>query len=282
MMKNLIINADDFGLHPFINQAIIQGHRQGCITSTSIMPTGSAFEDAVKLGLQTPTLGVGVHLTLVAEKPLLDLSKVKTLVAQNGQFLQDHIAFIRKFMLRQIDLNEICLELAVQIERVIDTGLVITHLDSHQHLHVFPGIIDVVLHLAEKYKIKALRIPAESYFFTGGYNADLKRTFGKWGLTYFARNARKKALQKHLSMSDYFFGMLAGGHLSSCYLANIIHCLPEGSSEIMIHPGLHSEILQETFQWNYSWEKELAAVLDRNILNALQEKNINLTSFGAL
>lgn len=281
-MKKLIINADDFGLHPLINQAIMQGHRQGCITSTSLMPTGAAFEDAVALSFQTPTLGVGVHLTLVAEKPLLDLSKVKTLVAQNGQFPQEHTAFIRKLMLGQINLNEVYLELSAQIERVVHTGLMITHLDSHQHLHVLPGIIDVVLHLAEKFKIEALRIPAEPYFFTGGYKADLKRTFGKWGLTFFARNARKKAKKKRLTVPDYFFGMLAGGHLSRPYLANIIHCLPEGSSEIMIHPGLHSEILEEAFRWNYNWEKELAAVLDKDILNTLQEKNINLTSFGAL
>ena len=109
-MRNLIINADDFGLHTDINQAIIQAHQEGCLTSTSLMPTGNAFSEAVDLSFKNPTLGIGVHLTLVAEKPMLDPAKVKSLVDQDGFFFKDYTVFIKKYVMGTIDFNEVAAE----------------------------------------------------------------------------------------------------------------------------------------------------------------------------
>lgn len=281
-MKKLIVNADDFGLHPSVNQAIIKGYTEGIITSTSIMPTGKFFHEAVNLGLNTPNLGIGIHLTLVAEKPCLPIASIKSLVDNEEKFYANYIDFIKKYFMGKIVKDEVYKELEAQIKIVRETGLSITHIDSHQHLHVLPGVIDIVIALAQKYSIGAIRIPAEKYLFCGGYHAGAKRIVGKYGLTYLANCAKTKVKKYGLKTPDYFFGMLAGGNMSKLYLDNMIKALPIGVSEIMIHPGLDSTILQKEFGWNYHWENELQATLHQDTKQLIHECGITLSSFGAL
>ena len=106
-MKRLIVNADDFGLHSEVNKAIIQGYQRGCIRSTSLMPTGAAVEEASQLARENPWLGIGIHLTLVAENPLLPRDKVSTLLAANGKFHADHMVFIKNYLLGSIDKGQL-------------------------------------------------------------------------------------------------------------------------------------------------------------------------------
>ena len=281
-MKKLIVNADDFGLHADVNQAIIQGHKLGCITSTSLMPTGTAAEAAAALAKETPTLGVGVHLTLVAERPVLPPEKVPSLVDADGRFFPDHMVFIKKYLMGKIAMAELRAECAAQIERIEDWGLKPTHLDSHQHLHVLPGLFDICLELAEKHRIKKMRLPAEAYTFSGGYPADKGRMIAKCGLTFLAQLARCKAKKKGMVMPDHFFGMVAGGHMEEKYFQAVLEALPEGSSEIMIHPGLHSDILGQSYAWQYHWTDEYKAVTAARVLQYIKENQINLISFKEL
>jgi len=281
-VKNLIINADDFGLAEDVNQAIIQGHQSGCITSTSLMPTGAAVEGAVQLAKDVPTLGVGVHLTLVAEKPVLSPDKVPSLVDENGYFFADHMVFIKKYLCGNIDMAELRLECEAQIERVESFGIVPTHLDSHQHLHVLPKIMSLCLDLAKRHHIEKMRIPAEGYTFSGGYPATKGRMLAKCGLTFLAERARLKAKQAKIAVPDHFFGMVAGGHMQECYLQNILAALPTGTSEIMMHPGLHSELLAKQYTWQYHWTDEYNAVTSANVLQYIKENHVNLISFKEL
>ena len=167
-MKKLIINADDFGRHQSINNAIIQGHVSGCITSASIMPGGNAFQDAVDKAIEHPQLGIGIHLTLIGEKPVMNPSEIPTLVDDKGYLLKEYPQFLNRFLRGEINLSEVRAELSAQIDKVVASGVRITHIDSHQHLHVLPGIIDIVLDIAEKHNIKSLRIPNVPLGFTGG------------------------------------------------------------------------------------------------------------------
>jgi hopanoid biosynthesis associated protein HpnK len=281
-MRNLIINADDFGLHTDINQAIIQAHQEGCLTSTSLMPTGNAFSEAVDLSFKNPTLGIGVHLTLVAEKPMLDPAKVKSLVDQDGFFFKDYTVFIKKYVMGTIDFNEVAAEFTAQIEHIRSTGIAITHLDSHQHLHVLPKITNICLTLAKQYNIKKMRIPEEAYFFSGGYQTDYKRIIGKCGLTFLASLARQKIRKNHMNGPEHFFGMLAGGHMSEAYVLRILKALPEGTSEIMMHPGLHSKLLNLQYGWNYHWSDEYQALISPLVLQYIKDNHVNLISFKEL
>lgn len=281
-MKLLIVNADDFGLHPAVNRGIIAGHVNGCISSTSIMPGGGAFEDAAALAAAHPRLGVGVHLTLVGEKPVLDPSEVPSLVDGDGRFPGQYPRFIAGFARGRVNLAEVRKELEAQVEKVMAAGLAVTHLDSHQHLHVLPGVIDITLDIAVRFGIRALRIPAESPLYFGGYPFAAGRLAGRGGLWALAVVAARKARRRGLRAPDSFFGMLAGGNMRLEYLQAVLRALPEGASEIMLHPGDDDNALGTAFSWNYRWQDELAAVTDAALLSGLAERGIKLISFREL
>lgn len=281
-MKRLIVNADDFGLHEQINKGIIKGFRDGFITSASLMWSAPAYKDAVSSAVENPGLGIGIHLTLIGSiEPVLPEKGVKTLLDGNGAFLPDYRVFAKRFYSGKIRKDEVEAEMRAQIERALASELNITHLDSHQHLHVFPGIIDIVIRLCREYKIKAVRIPKEDYLFCGGFNAK-KRFVARGGLSFFAARAADRLKGAGILFPDHFFGMLAGGNLNEKLVRNIILSLPDGTSEIMTHPGIENGELARKFDWNYHWEKELEAFLSDENKYLLKQQNVALTDFGGL
>ena len=281
-MKQLIINADDFGLNEMVNIGIIQGHTAGIITSTTIMPCGKAFEQAVSLASANKQLGIGVHLTLVGEKPICDPATIKSLVDTDGYLSPQYPHFLLHYCIGKIQLDDIKKELTAQVQKVADCGLPITHLDSHQHMHVVPGIIEITLAIAKKFHIKRIRIPAEPYLFLGGYPFSSVRFASRAGLTGLAQLARKKAKGQGIAAPEHFFGMLAGGNMHEEYLLHIIDALPEGISEIMIHPGTDDAILHTIYNWNYHWQAELSAVTSSTVYQHIAKNNIQLISFREL
>lgn len=281
-MKRLIVNADDFGLHPSINAGILDGYKNGIITSTSIMPTGLAFEGAVSIAEKNKKLGIGVHLTLVGEHPCANIDLIPSLVDNNGLLPKHYPYFLLNFLSGKIDKLDIQKELFAQVKKVVESGLSITHLDSHQHMHVVPGVIDIVIALAKKFNIHSIRIPAEPYLFLGNYPAGFTRILARGGLTFLAEKARKKVERAGLSTTHHFFGMLAGGNMQEVYLKEILTRLPQGTSEIMMHPGGNNRKLADCYSWQYQWEYELAALKSSHIKNMILSKNINLISFEHL
>lgn len=281
-MKRLIVNADDFGLHSEVNKAVIRGYREGCIRSASLMPTGTAVEEASRLARENPGLGIGVHLTLVAENPLLPRDRVSTLLGPDGKFHADHVVFIKNYAQGKIDRAQLYEECEAQIARAMSLGLNVTHLDSHQHLHVLPGVADICLGLMKKYGIHRMRYPGEAFLFTGGYPSGIFRRVVKCGLTACAVLAQRQAKCYNVSMPDNFFGMLAGGHMEKQYFMNILKALPEGTSEIMVHPGADAGVLGSIYDWQYLWEDELASVTSEEVMDYIREQNISLISFKEL
>lgn len=282
-MKRLIVNADDFGLHTQINNGIIKGYREGFITSTSIMPSAPAYKEAVALARENHGLGIGIHLTLVGGvSPVLPRNRVTSLLDAEGVFLPDYGAFAKRYYSGGIKSSELESELRAQIERVLESGLNITHLDSHQHLHVLPGVNRLVLKLGCEYNIRRMRIPYEPYLFKGGFEAGMVRIIGKCGLSFCASLASMGAKDSGIVHPDYFFGMLAGGNLNEELVGNILCSLPDGTSEIMTHPGMNKCELDKHFNWNYHWEEELQAFLSEKNKALLKEERIALVNFGGL
>lgn len=282
-MKSLIVNADDFGLHKEINKGIIKGYKEGFITSTSLMCSAPAFEDAVALARQNPGLGIGIHLTLVGSVPsVLPRKQIATLVDEAGLFPGNYIVFAKKFYTKQVKMVQLELELRAQIEKALATGLNITHVDSHQHTHVLPGMTGLVVKLCSEYQIKNIRIPQEGYFFSGGFAGGLGRKIGRAGLSFCACLAAMQAKNAGLKYPDSFFGMLAGGNLNEQLVGNIITALPEGVSEIMTHPGLNKQELDKHFTWNYHWEDELNAFLSVKNKALLEQRGVAMANFGGL
>lgn len=282
-MKQLIVNADDFGLHPLINAGIIKGHQEGFITSTSLMPSAPCWQEAVRLAKENPRLGIGVHLTLVGGVPsVLPKEKVSSLLDDDGLFLPDYVAFAKRYYSGAVKRSELEAELRAQLERALSRGVNITHIDSHQHTHVLPGINSLVLKLSNEYNIIRVRIPKEGYLFTGGFQTGVRRLIGRSGLSFCADMAALRADSLGLRHPQHFYGMLAGGHLNAQLIANILRQLPEGVSEIMTHPGLDSAALGKAFSWQYHWREELDAYLDAGNKALLKELGIEPVSFAAL
>ncbi|WP_371368773.1 Chitooligosaccharide deacetylase ChbG [Sporomusa rhizae] len=278
-MKQLIVNADDFGLHENINLGIVEGHVNGCITSTSLMAGAPAFEHAVSLAAKQPKLGIGVHLTLVGGRPVCDPGKIASLIDNKGMFPQSYPVFLKKACSGGISLSDVRRELTAQVQKVVAAGINVTHLDSHQHMHIVPGIVDVVIDIATTFGIRSMRIPAEPLMFFGGFKPSVGRILGRSGLSVLAKAAGFKAKRAGIIIPDHFFGMLAGGNMEEQLFVEIIDNLPEGISEIMIHPGLEEESLNKLFDWGYHWQQELAAVTSQRTTECLVQRRVKLVSF---
>ena len=281
-MRRLIVNADDFGLHAAVNRGILTAHTEGIVSSTSLMAGGAAFDDAVRIARHCPQLGVGVHLTLVGASPLLPVAEVSSLLEEAGDFYGSYPLFIKRFLRGKIRLAEVKRELAAQIDRVRMAGIQPSHLDSHQHLHVLPGIGGLVLDLARRFSIRAIRIPAEPVAFIGATPATVGRLAGRGGLTMLANLFRQQAAAAGIRTSDHFYGMLAGGQLTEPAILAILRRLPPGDSELMTHPGFADESLADAFRWDYQWDAERQALTAPAVRALLAERQIRLISFREL
>lgn len=282
-MKKLIVNADDFGLAESINAGIMKGVKEGLITSTSLMCSAPSFADAVQRAQKYPNLGLGIHLTLVGGvAPVLPPEQVPSLINEKGVFPDNYVLLAQRLYSGRLKLEEVRRELSAQIEKGLATGLKFTHLDSHQHIHVLPGLQDLTLELAANYGFKAVRIPGEAYTWKGGFDCGMVRMLGKCGLSFCSALFRGKLKGKDLVAPDHFFGMVAGGHLNQQLVGNILLNLPDGVSEIMTHPGLNAADLNKRFTWGYHWEDELNAFLAEENKSIIVAKGIQLINFGGL
>lgn len=278
-MKQLIINGDDFGLHTVINQGIMDAFQNGCLTSVSLMAGGAAFEEASAYLKTHPQLGAGVHLTIVAGRSVLPALEIPSLVTEGQSFRSGHVDFLRDYCLGRIDMTELEREWTAQIKQILAAGITPTHLDSHQHLHVVPGISSLVLKLCQRFSIRAMRIPSEPIFFPGNDAFSLGRWVGKTGLAILAEHARKEAVIQGVCVPDRFWGMMDGGSLNEKAVLKIVGRLDEGVHEIMTHPGANNKTLAKAFGWPYSWEQEKDAWVSTTVRQALEKRAIQLITF---
>lgn len=280
-MRQLIVNADDFGLHELINRGIVEGHAAGCITSTTIMAGGSAFEHAVELSKQHPKLGVGVHLTLVGASPVAR-ADIHTLLTREGMLFSTYSEFIRRYIFGQISKAHIDYELRCQMQKVVGRGIQITHIDSHQHLHALPGMAQVIGGIARDFNVRKIRIPAEPLWFRGPGPLTFNRFFARAALTGCSYLAGHLFKRQGLFAPQHFFGMLAGGAMSQSAMQHIIRSLPDGVSEIMVHPGKNTQALEQIFPWGYHWQEEMDALNSKEVMAAIRERNIQLITYREL
>lgn len=281
-MRRVIINADDFGLHSSVNAAVMEAYYKGCLRSTSFMSVGAAAEEAAELARQESGLGTGLHLTLVAERPVSPVDKVRSLVDENGLFWPDYRVFISRWVRGLIRRDEAMLECEAQICRMEQLGLKISHLDSHQHLHVLPGIIGICLDAMHRHDIRCMRRPVEGLFFRGGLPFAPIRFLSRGSLSILAGWAGHRAAVQSVAMPNHFYGMLAGGQMNGERLRAILANLPEGTSEVMVHPGADRQALGEKYHWGYGWEPELQALTDEETLQLMKTMKINTISYREL
>jgi hopanoid biosynthesis associated protein HpnK len=280
-VKQLIINADDFGLHESINRGIIASHRDGCVTSTTIMAGGPAFQHAVSLVRTCPDLSVGVHLTLVGMRPAAQ-GDVHTLVDREGNLLPDYTAFARAYLRGAISRQHIERELSCQMQKVAGSGIPISHIDSHQHLHVMPGLSEIVIRVAREFRVTKVRIPAERLLFFPAARAQAGRVAARTMVAVCSLWARRRYSAAEMIYTRNFYGMLSGGRMKEKELIHVIQQLPPGTSELMVHPGWDNEALNEKFGWGYHWQEELVALQSPDVRKLIEANHINLINYRDL
>lgn len=254
-MKRLIINADDFGLTPGVNRAIIRAYQDGVLTSATLMAGGLAWQEAVELARANPGLGVGVHLTLTALKPVLPASQVPTLTDKQGRFRRQ---FWRAPLWNR---EQVAKEWRGQILRLQEAGLRPTHLDSHHHIHLWPGLTDIFCSLAKEFKLSAVRLISPLSFKIMG--------IGGWQ-RHICERSWRRGQGNSLAKPDSVAGMEAFS-LTREGIETYLHKLPTGVHELYCHPGsagdsalagissLREKRIRETDALCSSWFKEILA-----------------------
>lgn len=283
LSKQLIVNADDFGRHVLIDRAVELGVQQGLIRSATVMVTGAAFEDAIALARRTPALGLGLHVTLVNARPVLPKEQIPSLIdPATGELWPDHGVFVKRFLAGKIKLPEVAKECRAQLDVFLSTGLVPTHLDSHQHMHVLPGIIDIVIDLCLDHGIPAVRIPAIPVSLFATRLTNLGEQVGRTGLHVLAERARRKALAAGLRAPDHFGGIVAGEAVDKKALRTILLQLKDGTTEIMLHPGTDNKVLIPATAWDHDFEAELAGVTDPGMVDLVKQLGVTVGNFSDL
>ena len=269
--KQLVVNADDFGFTRDVNQGIVEAHRQGILTATTLMANGDAFDDAVRLARENPGLDVGAHLVLIGGRAL----------AERGSELPPTVPrLLAAIAARRIHIYD---ELAAQVRRILDAGLAPTHLDTHKHTHLAPPVLDAVARVAEEFDIRWVRRPF-----------DLPLTAARGGAPWFKRaisgslgiqRARfhRVLTRRQCRTTDHFAGFQITGRFRTVELVALIRALPEGSTELMCHPGrATSELRRARTRLKESREQELAALIAPETRRALAESGVELVNYGTL
>lgn len=254
-MKRLVVTADDVGLHSAMTEGALRAHDQGIVTAVSLAPVGADFATAAAAVAARPKLDPGIHLTFVGGgRPLSPASEVRTLLDRYGLFVSGFRTFTARWLRGALDLRELERELRRQIEVVLAAGLRPLHLNSHQHVHVLPGVFEIVLRLALEYEIHFVRIPGEPRPGWAGPRAMEMRV-----LNAFARGARRKLAAARNIDGLPTIGVLRAGRLSLGALAKAL-AAAEGRSELVCHPGTDNDELDVTYAWGYDWEAETEAL----------------------
>jgi predicted glycoside hydrolase/deacetylase ChbG (UPF0249 family) len=271
----LIVNADDYGLTPAVSRGILRAHRQGIVTSTSVLTLAPGFREAGAWLAQVPSLGIGVHLAAVGEDPpLLPSGEVRSLVDPAGRLPADWKRFLIRAVTGRIRPAELERELAAQIERVLELGVPVTHLDTHQHLHLWPSVREAVIRLARRFGIRAIRIP----------RASVRRMPGP-GMALLAARLQRRASEEGLAFPDATAGFEESGRMGPARLFRVIDRLARSgarAAEIIVHPGESSDPDRERYAWGYRWGEELEALLDGAARGHIARAGFHLGTFADL
>ncbi len=290
MLRNLIVNADDLGWTAGVNRGIAEAHRNGIVTSASLLANGEAFAGAVELAHDAGGLGVGVHLNLNDGPPIAPRESVPSLVNDSGEFEGGPDGLLLKIATRGLSMREVELEWSAQVSKVRDAGIEPTHLDGHKHVHMLPGLFETALRLAKRYGIGAIRVSHEASSLraalsTGQLRAGvvLKQGVQARGLKLLARDAREQAERAGVSTADYFCGIAQTGELTKEGVARLLRSLPEGTTELMCHPGYADEALRKTStRLRGSRQKEVEILTDTEIRNLVASQGIRLIDYAFL
>ena len=268
--RRLAVNADDFGFAKDVNRGIVDAHLKGILTSTTLMANGAAFDDAVRLAQEHPTLDIGVHCVLVGGTSLLDGRPFPLSVSELARV-------VLTGTVRVYD------ELRAQLVRILKTGLRPTHLDTHKHTHLLPPVLKAVARLSEEFDVSWVRRPFDLPLTGAPSEVPLGKKIVSHGFR-FVRGRFHTVLARHgCRTTDHFAGFQMTGRYGAADLIHLIQNLPPGTTEFMCHPGYCTEELRSMrTRLKESRETELNALTDAGVREAIRNSGVELRPFSAL
>ena len=265
--KQLVVNADDFGFTPDVNQGIVEAHRRGILTAATLMANGDAFDDAVRLAGETPGLDIGCHLVLIGGRSLVTGTPFPRTVAQ----------LVAALVRREIAVYD---ELAAQVRRIVDAGIRPTHLDTHKHTHLAPPVLDAVARISREFGVRWVRRPFDFplHALPGAIPRAMRLSSAALGLM---RKRLHRVLEKHgCRTTDHFAGFQITGRFRAAELVALMSLIPEGSTELMCHPGRCGAALRGArTRLKESREQELEALIAPEVKLAIAKNGIELVNY---
>ena len=270
--RRLIVNADDFGRSPSINTAVVQAHRDGILTTASLMVTGDAAAEAVELARQNPRLGVGLHLTLLMGRAALPPEQVPGLVDASGNFSDNPVKVGVNYFFRPELEKQIEAEMDAQFALFRRTGLELDHVNGHLHLHLHPVVFRLLMKHSTRWGVKRIRLTRDAFWL----NARIAP--GEWlyrtshAVIFHALSlwARGEVVKRGLKHTPWVFGLLQNGRVDEAYILKLLSELPPGDAELFSHPGIDE------------FPREAAALVSPAVKAAVQSLGIELIRYQDL
>jgi hopanoid biosynthesis associated protein HpnK len=278
-VKQLVVTADDFGAAVVVNAAVERAHAEGVLSAASLMVGGPAAADAVDRARRIPSLKVGLHLVLVEGSPLSDPVAVAGLVDAAGAFRTDMVRLGVDIFFRPAVRRQLAKEIEAQFQAFAATGLPLDHVNAHKHFHVHPTVAGLILRIGRRYGMTALRVPVEPRAVLraiepqggrGGFDM-----VGPW-----AGRIRRRAARVGVRTPDQVFGLQWSGAMTRDRLAGVLRRLPEGLSEIYLHPALADSYPGSAP--GYRYVEEFEGLIDPGVASALAGSGAALGGFGDL
>jgi len=238
--RRLIVNADDFGRSPAINQAVIRAHREGILTTASLMVNGAAFEEAVELARENPSLGVGLHLTLICGKATSSQLEIPDLVNLRGDFSNSPVITGTRYFFSKTLRLQLAREIGAQFAKFKRTGLLLDHVNGHLNMHLHPTVFEILASRCLEWNIRHLRITDDPF------TLNARLAGGRWlyrlshGFIFhhLARRARRRLVGSGIKFTSNVFGLLQNAQVDDRYILKLLPELPPGDSELYSHPSL--------------------------------------------
>jgi hopanoid biosynthesis associated protein HpnK len=269
--KFLIVTADDFGLHAAVNAAVAEAADTGILTAASLMVAAPAAAEAIGVARQLPRLRVGLHLVLTDGWPVLPQREIPDLVGQDGRFADQMVLDSFRYCASARMRSQLRAEIRAQFTLFARSGLRLDHVNTHKHFHLHPGILNEILQIGRDFGMSALRVPDEPLWFSGsqGFANYLTAPL----LTPWLGLMRRQLRSRGLACNDRVFGMACSGDLNETRLLAILGRLPEGVTEIYLHPAVQTRDPLTPSMQQYRHADELAGLLSPRVRAAVAASN---------
>jgi len=238
-LKKLIINADDFGISPEVNAAVVVAHRDGILTSTSLMVAERHAAEAAAAAKDNPALDVGLHAVVCRGRAILDAAAMRGAVDSSGNFIENPVVAGMRYFFDRSMRTKIAPEMRAQVERHLELVGRLNHVDGHLNFHVHPLLADILIELAVEFRIPCIRLPRERVGTTLRLRRDnaARKMIEAVIFRSLSKRTRRMMAERGLKTTDWLFGLHQSGHLDEDYIAAIIARLPQGTTELYFHPA---------------------------------------------